>query len=140
VSFDKEKAKEGITQGIFDFLGFTFYFGKSRAGRIVPKLKTRAKAMNSKLKKVTEWFKQIRNKMPLKEIWKRFCSKLRGHVQYYGVSHNIQKVEKFLHESTRIAFKWLNRRSQRKSFTWEKMEKFIEKHPLPPVKIAHRLF
>lgn len=140
ISFDKKKARLGVIQGTFDFLGFTFYFGKSRAGKIVPKLKTRAKTINAKLKKVTRWFKENRNKMTLKEIWKTFCAKLRGHIQYYGVSHNIQSVEKFLYESTRIAFKWLNRRSQRKSFTWEKFGLFLEKFQLPKAKIVHRLF
>jgi RNA-directed DNA polymerase len=140
ISFNKNKASLGIIQGTFDFLGFTFYFGKSRAGKIVPKLKTRAKTINSKLKKVSKWFKETRNKIKLKEIWKTFCAKLRGHVQYYGVSHNLDHVEKFLYESTRIAFKWLNRRSQRKSFTWKKFELFKEKFPLPKAKIIHRLF
>ncbi len=140
VNFDKEKAIKGIIQGTFEFLGFKFYYGKSRLGRIVPKLKTKPKAINSKLKKVNLWFKEIRNQMSLKEIWKTFCAKLRGHVQYYGVSHNIKAVEKFLYESMKIAFKWLNRRSQRKSFTWEKFEKFLEKNPLPQARIIHRLF
>jgi RNA-directed DNA polymerase len=140
VGFDKEKARLGSTQGTFDFLGFTFYFGKSRAGKIVPKLKTRAKTLNSKFKKVTIWFKGNRNKMPLKEIWKTFCAKLRGHIQYYGISHNIESVKIFIREATRIAFKWLNRRSQRKSFTWKEFELFLEKFPLPKAKIIHRLF
>lgn len=140
VNFDKQKAIKGIAQETFDFLGFTFYYGKTRFGKIVPKLKTKPKAINSKLKKVTQWFKEIRNRVSLNEIWKMFCAKLRGHVQYYGVSHNIQAVEKFLYESTRIAYKWLNRRSQRKSFTWEKFKKFLEKNPLPQAKIIHRLF
>jgi RNA-directed DNA polymerase len=140
ISFDKKKASLGVIQGTFDFLGFTFYFGKSRAGKIVPKLKTRAKTINSKLKKVTTWFKENRNKMTLKEIWKTFCAKLRGHIQYYGISHNLQNVEKFLYASTRIAFKWLNRRSQRKSFTWGKFEMFLDKFQLPKAKIMHRLF
>jgi RNA-directed DNA polymerase len=140
ISFDKKKARLGVIQGTFDFLGFTFYFGKSRAGGVIPKLKTRAKTINSKLKKVTTWFKENRNKMRLKELWKTFCAKLRGHVQYYGVSHNLQSVEKFLYESTRIAFKWINRRSQRTSFTWDKFELFLEKFQLPKAKIVHRLF
>jgi len=140
VSFDKQKAVKGMVQGTFDFLGFTFYYGKSRFGKIVPKLKTKPKAISSKLKKVTKWFKEIRNQMSLKEIWKTFRAKQRGHIQYYGVSHNIKAVEKFLYESIKIAFKWLNRRSQRKSFTWEKLEKFLEKNPLPQARIVHRLF
>jgi hypothetical protein len=140
VNFDKEKAAKGIIQDTFDFLGFTFYYGKSRLGRIIPKLKTKPKAMNSKLKKVTQWFKEIRNQMSTKQIWKIFCAKVRGHVQYYGVSHNLKAVEKFIYESSRIASKWLNRRSQRKSFTWEQLKKFLEKNPLPQARIVHRLF
>lgn len=140
VSFDKIKAKQGIPQGTFDFLGFTFYFGKSQKGQTIPKLKTKAKAMKTKLNAVKTWFKENRNKITLKEIWKTFCSKLRGHVQYYGVSHNVRCVEKFLAKATRIAFKWINRRSQRKSFNWEQFGKFMELNPLPEAKIVHRLF
>ena len=140
VNFDKMKATQGILQDTFDFLGFTFYYGKTRFGKITPKLKTKPKAISSKLKKVTLWFKEIKNRRSLKEIWKTFCAKLRGHIQYYGVSHNTKYVEKFLYESRKIAFKWLNRRSQRTSFTWEKFEKFLEKNPLPQAKVVHRLF
>jgi RNA-directed DNA polymerase len=140
VPFDKRLARQGVQQGSFDFLGFTFYWGKSQAGRIIPKLKTRAKTMKTKLNRVTEWFKQIRNKMSLKEIWNIFKAKLRGHIQYYGVSHNIAQVNKFVQKALKIGFKWLNRRSQRKSFNWEKFNLFIKLNPLPTVKIVHRLF
>ncbi len=74
------------------------------------------------------------------EIWKTFCSKLRGHVQYYGVSFNFKMVAKFLNEARKIIFKWLNRRSQRKSFDWNKFSRFVTKNPLPRAKIVHRLF
>ena len=140
VSFDREEARQNITQETFDFLGFTFYLGKSRAGKIIPKLKTKAKGIRTKLNKVTEWIKKVRNKSRLKEIWKTFQSKIRGHIQYYGVSFNKDKVELFIYMATRIIFKWLNRRSQRKSFTWEKFNKFLELNPLPKVEIKHRLF
>lgn len=140
VSFDRKLADQGITQGTFDFLGFTFYLGKSRKGRVIPKLKTRAKTMRAKLNRVTEWAKQVRNKRPLKEIWGSFCSKLRGHIQYYGVSFNCEGVKRFLFKATKILFKWLNRRSQRKSFTWDEFNMFMLVKPLPQVRIVHRLF
>ena len=140
VNFSKEQAMRGIEQGTFDFLGFTFYLGKSRAGRIIPKLMTRAKTMRVKLSKVAEWAKQIRNRIPIKKIWEIFTAKTRGHIQYYGVSFNIEQVADFLYEAKRILFKWLNRRSQKKSFTWEKFALFIEKNPLPEAKIVHPLF
>jgi RNA-directed DNA polymerase len=140
VAFDKKAAAQGVKQGTFDFLGFTFYWGKSQAGRVIPKLKTRAKTMKTKLNKLKEWAKQVRNQQPLKEIWKTFKAKLRGHIQYYGVSHNSDQVKHFLYGATRIMFKWLNRRSQRKSFTWERFQLFLKLNPLPEVKVVHRLF
>ena len=118
----------------------SFYWGKSRAGKVIPKLKTRAKTMKTKLKRVNEWAKQIRHEKPMKEIWQIFKAKLRGHVQYYGVSHNDYKVSEFLFKATKIMFKWLNRRSQRKSFNWEKFNLFMKINPLPKAKIVHKLF
>ena len=140
VSFNKKLAQQGIRQETFDFLGFTFYLGESKSGRIIPKLKTRAKTMKTKLNRVTEWIKKVRNKISLPLIWKTLIAKLRGHVQYYGVSHNSDAVKSFLYGARRIVFKWLNRRSQRKSFTWEKYALFEAANLLPTVKIVHRLF
>jgi RNA-directed DNA polymerase len=140
VAFDKKAAAQGMEQGTFDFLGFTFYWGKSRTGRVIPKLETRGKTMRTKLTRVKEWIKKERNQRPLKELWKTLKAKLRGHIQYYGVSHNFFRVKSFLYGVTKIMFKWLNRRSQRKSFTWEKFQLFLEKDPLPEAKVVHRLF
>jgi group II intron reverse transcriptase/maturase len=140
ITFSRRKVEMGIVQGSFDFLGFTFYWGKSRKGLIIPKLKTKGKTLSRKLANVKKWVKENRNKVKLKELWKTFCAKLRGHIQYYGVSFNIDRVQKFIWEATRILFKWLNKRSQKKSFTWEKFSKYIELYPLPKAKICHPLF
>jgi group II intron reverse transcriptase/maturase len=141
VRFSKREFSKGIKQGTFDFLGFTFYLDKTRTGgRIVPKLRTAGKRFRSKLKNVNKWCRRVRNKDPLKVLWNVFRSKLRGHCQYYGMSFNSKSVGKFIHEATRIMFKWLNRRSQRKSFTWEKFSLYIKLHPLPNAVIYHRLF
>lgn len=140
VRFDKNQARCGVKQETFDFLGFTFYWGESSGGYTIPKLKTKAKTMKSKLNSMTQWFKEIRHKEKLKEIWKLFCSKIRGHVQYYGVSYNTASVQNFIFRSTKIAFKWINRRSQRKSFSWGKFKLFMDKHPLPRARVTHPLF
>jgi RNA-directed DNA polymerase len=140
VPFSKRKAARGEDQGTFDFLGFTFFWGKSRSGRIVPRLKTIGKRFTSKLKKVNEWMKSNRNTMKLTELWNRFCNKLRGHGNYYGVSHNAMGVAKFFHQALGIFHKWINRRSQRKSWTWDRFQMFMEKFPPPTPKVVHRLF
>lgn len=140
VRFSKKEAASGNHQGSFDFLGFTFYIGKSKNGRSIPKVKTIGKRLRTKLKNVNQWARAVRHKMDLGSIWKVFRAKLRGHIQYYGVSFNMQKVDKFLSRSTVILYKWLNRRSQRKSFDWMKFQKFMKQHPPPKAKVMHRLF
>lgn len=140
VNFSKSKKRRGIKQEAFDFLGFTFYLGRSMKGIVIPKAKTCGKRYRSKLNRVKDWIRKIRNQEPLGTIWKRFCAKLRGHVNYYGVSFNSKAVANFLREASKIMFKWLNRRSQRKSFNWDKFKLFQKKHPLPEVKIIHKLF
>ena len=96
--------------------------------------------MRSKLKAVNRWGRSIRSRFPLNYIWAVFCSKLRGHIQYYGVSFNFRAVQNFLEKATRILFKWLNRRSQRRSMNWEQFALYIRANPLPKVTICHALF
>ncbi len=139
VNFSKKGKYRGIKQESFDFLGFTFYLGKSKKGNIVPKVKSCGKRIRGKLVKVKEWCKEMKDKHKLPILWKLFCSKIRGHIQYYGVSFNINAVRDFVQRAVKIMFKWLNRRSQRKSFDWVKFNKFIEKNPLPRVQIYHKL-
>ncbi len=138
--FSKVKARKKIQQEAFYFLGFTFYLGKSRKGDVIPKVKTNGSRLRKKLKSINVWAREVRNKAPLKEIWKAFGQKLEGHIQYYGVSFNIKGVKDFHYKAIRILFRWLNRRSQRKSFNWEKFELFMNRYPPPKVRICHALF
>lgn len=139
VSYSKKKFSQGEKQGTFDFLGFTFYLDKSRRGYAITKLKTSKRRIRSKLSKVKEWVKKRRS-VPLGSLWKTFVSKLRGHRNYYAVSFNSQMVSVFYSQATSIFFKWMNRRSQRKSFDWDKFKKFVKLHPLPPNLVQHKLF
>ena len=139
VTFSRKSYKQGVKQDAFDFLGFTFYIGRSRKGTAIPKLKSSGKRIRVKLKRVNQWAYSVSSQYRLKEIWRTFCIKLEGHIQYYGVSFNTANVQKFLHASTRILFKCLNRRSQRKSFNWEQFALFIRANPLPKVRIYHTL-
>jgi group II intron reverse transcriptase/maturase len=140
ISFCRRDLKKGLQQGVFKFLGFTFYFGKSRKGKWIVKIKTAKKTYATKLRDITSWCRECRNKHRLAYLWKIFQSKIRGHIQYYGVSHNGEMVEKFVYAGTRIFFKWINRRSQRKSFNWDQFNAYMKLFPLPKTKIVHRLF
>lgn len=111
--------------GTFDFLEFIFYMKRSRHDRVICALKTSRVKFCSKLKRVNEWIRCARHRHPLGSIWRVFCSKLRDHIQYYGISHNGRSVGCFLYKALQIVFKWLNRRSQRKSYTWSGFNRYI---------------
>ena len=140
VPFSKFEAGKGNKQGAFDFLGFTFYLGRSKVGQVIPKVKTIGKRFRSKLKKVNDWCREIRNQYQLKESWRRFCVKLAGHIQYYGVSFNSKRVAIFCKQAIHLFFKWMNRRSQRRSFSWDKFKLFMKENPPPRARVCQKLF
>lgn len=140
VSFSRRAYDADQGQGVFDFLGFTFYLGRSKKGYVITKLKTSGKRIRSKLKALNEWARENRSAQPMKVLWSIFCAKVRGHIQYYAVSHNLRYVANYTEAAKRILFKWLNRRSQKRSFNWDKFLLFIKRFPLPAVKIKHALF
>ena len=140
VSFSKEAYSRGHKQDAFDFLGFTFYIGRSRKGFALPKVKSSGKRLRVKLKRVSEWARKATRRYRLGEIWRRFRMKLLGHIRYYGVTFNGRHVGKFLHASICILYRWLRRRSQRSTLNWDRFLQFIRANPLPKVKVYHKLY
>ncbi|GHU15356.1 group II intron reverse transcriptase/maturase [Alphaproteobacteria bacterium] len=98
----------------FDFLGFTFYCGKSyQTGRYKVGLKTSRKKTREKLKKLGEWVKIGINQS------------LRGYYQYFGVSGNFQSLSTLADKIKRIVFYYRCKRSQMKKLTWEKFGEIL---------------
>ena len=79
----------------------------------------------------TAWIKDIRHKKRLDDIWEMAAAKLRGHYQYYGVTFNRPKLFHYYSAVIKALFKWLNRRSQKRSFTWERFLRRLQFKPLP---------
>jgi group II intron reverse transcriptase/maturase len=133
-------AEEGSRVGTFDFLGFTHYCDKTRKGKFKLNRKTSAKKFRTKLKALNLWMKSVRNQVSLKEWWPVLRSKLNGHYQYYGVSGNIRELRAYYSRAMRLAYKWVNRRSQRRSYTWHSFLRYLEWNPLPTPRIYHDLY
>ena len=125
----------------FDFLGFTFYCGKAnKAGFFRCRVKTSRKKFISKVRAMKEWIKTNRT-MPLKEIFKTLSAKLRGHYQYYGVTDNTEAIKSFYTQTEWLLYKWLNRRSQKKSYSKTAFfEGLLNTFKLPEPKIYVSLF
>lgn len=139
--FAVENARnKGQRAGTFNFLGFTHFCDKTRIGKFKVGRTTDRKRFRAKMKEMNNWLKSIRNLVPVKDWWPILCAKLRGHFQYYGVSGNFRGIERFYHLTVRLVLKWLNRRSQKKSYYWKSYLDYLKRYPLPSPKIYHNLY
>ncbi|MFB7141980.1 group II intron reverse transcriptase/maturase [Gottfriedia sp. NPDC056225] len=144
IPFGRLAEKLGKHQGngkpeTFDFLGFTHYCGKSKQGKFRVKRKSSRKKVQSKVKESKEWLKKNRNNN-IHIIMDRFKRSLIGYFNYYCITDNIPNVNIFKVKIENLVFKWLNRRSQRKSFKWEKFRLFLDKFPLPSPRIKVNIY
>ena len=126
--------QKGITKRTkpetFCFLGFEFYCSKSkRSGKFCPKVKSDGKRVKTKLAKLKSWMIEHRHDK-LYAIFKHFNDVLRGYYHYYAVTCNLQMVRLFRQRVIDIIFKWLNRRSQKKSYTIDQFKQMMTVYPL----------
>jgi len=133
-----QRSKEKVET--FTFLGFTHYCGKSRQGYFVIGHKTSKENLSRKLKETKEWLKKIRNKLRLKDWWPVLKSKLIGHYNYFGVSGNYRCLTKFYQSVFWMLFKWINRRSHKKSMNVEQYQNYLQWNPLPTPRICHAMY
>lgn len=139
--YERENAKrQNRKANIFDFLGFTHYCGESRNGKFMVGRRTSRKKFCKKCKELNEWLKAVRNTGKVKEWWPVLQSKLRGHYQYYGISGNMPSIKCYYSTTLRLTLKWLNRRSQRRSFDWARFKGYLEHYPLPTPTIKYNLY
>lgn len=113
----------------FDFLGFTMYCGETRGGKFCVKLKSSGKRFGTKLKEMKQWLKTHRT-MRVRELMAKLNQKLTGYYRYYGVTYNIPMLIKFHYYVTNLLYKWMNRRSQKKSYNWEGFKMMLSYYPL----------
>ncbi|SMC41334.1 group II intron reverse transcriptase/maturase [Sporomusa malonica] len=128
-SADNRARREESKPNTFDFLGFTHYCSKSKTGKFRVKRKTSRKKMKAKLKDFTKW---LHNNMHTEvgELIKQVNAKLVGHFRYYGVTDNSKGINTYRYRIRRKLFEVLNRRSQKKSLTWEGFIKLENRFPL----------
>lgn len=122
---------ENAPKGFVSFLGFELYWGRDGDGKRRLKVKTSSKKLNRCMKAFSDWIKAVRNKKPLRALWLEAAAKLQGHYNYFAVRFNQPKLAQFYYTSIKSLFRWLNRRSQKKSFSWEKFSRKLWFNPLP---------
>lgn len=135
LAFGKRQAWRAFRAGTrlptFDYLGFTHYWGRSRSGKVRLKRKTSKKRLRRALVEINNWLRRERNARKLPDLWRAISRKMRGHFNYFGVTDNSRALYRFKWAVQKLVFKWLNRRSQRRSFTWESFCRYFKRYPLP---------
>jgi len=130
---------EPESSGKFTFLGFDFYWHKSRRNpnyRVV-KRSTNAKKLRAAVAALKDWLKKSRS-LPLPEIIATLKRKLQGYWNYYGVIGNSEQTWNYAWFAKRLVYKWLNRRGQRKSFTVRSFVAAWERWQMPDPQVNEK--
>ena len=127
----------------FNFLGFTFICGKTRAGKFQIKRKTWRDRMRAKLKMIkAEMWRRMHQPIPAQGKW--LGRVVRGYFNYYAVPTNARALDVFRHHVTDLWRRTLRRRSQKDRLTWARMTQLAEDwlpkpiilHPWPSDRFA----
>jgi RNA-directed DNA polymerase len=126
-----------VSRTSFDFLGFEFYWGKTRTGKHHLKLRTSRKKLRASKKNFTAWVRANRHKR-LYDLFAGLNPKLRGYYNYYGVIGNLPSLKSFELHAKRLLFKWLNRRSQRLSYNWKTFQQMLDIHQMVKARVTEQ--
>jgi hypothetical protein len=84
------------------------------------------------------WFQKLSG-LPKKILFAKLNRKLLGYYNYYGVTGSSQSLNSFVYQVIGLLFKWLNRRSQRKSYKWEGFMGMVKCFGIVKPRILHGL-
>jgi RNA-directed DNA polymerase len=120
----------GKGRATFDFLGFTLYWRRSGEGRWVMTCKTRRARLQRVKHNLNDWCRGHRH-LSVREQYAALKRRIQGHFNYFGVRGNEQCLSLVIEYAKRIWIKWLNRRSQRRSYNWARFLEILKVFPLP---------
>jgi len=123
----------------FDFLGFTFYWRRTRTGHWRMGCKTRRASLRRAKQAIYDWCRRHRHQ-PVEAQHAALGRRLRGHFNYFGVNGNFPSLLRLVEATKRAWYKWLCRRSQRKRLTWERFTDLLRQMPLPRPRITVRIW
>ena len=118
----------------FEFLGFEFYWGIDRGGKPRLRRKTAPKKHKAALRSLYDWIKCQRHRR-LSTLIRGLKRKVTGIYNYFGLVDNGASVWRIHGHVLNSLFKWLNRRSQKRSFTWPGMKEMLAHFGMGPPRI-----
>ena len=123
----------------FTFLGFTHYCGKTKRGYFKIKRRTSRKKLGQSLRIFGEFVRRARVVLKKGELLRQAKLRIEGHLNYYAITDNSAQCSRYVLHATRLVFKWINRKSQRRAYTWEGFNQVTTRLDWPRPKIRRVL-
>ena len=131
--------QNGKGPATFDFLGFTFYWARTREGHWRMACKTRRASLRRAKTSIYDWCRRHRH-WSIKDQHAALHRRLRGHFNYFGVNGNYNSMMRLVESTRRAWYKWRRRRSQRTRLNWERFSDMLRWWPLPRPRITVRIW
>jgi group II intron reverse transcriptase/maturase len=109
----------------FDFLGFTFHWGRDAEKQRTIRVKTAKSRVSRTISRIGDLCKKIRH-FDIADQQKAINRRLNGHFNYYNVSYNQRGVWSIRFFTYRIWHYWLNRRDQKGRMPWPEFKAKVQ--------------
>ncbi len=123
----------------FTFLGFTHYCSKAKGGWFRVKRKTSKKKFAKKCRELNQKIRNMRT-WKMEDIFRKLNQILVGYYHYYGITDNGGSLSRMKRKVEEMLFFWLNRRSQRRSYTWKQYRMLLKVFGLENPKIYVNIY
>jgi group II intron reverse transcriptase/maturase len=127
----------GGHNGRFDFLGFEYRWEEGRTGFAIVQRRTSRKKLRGAVERFTEWIREHRHQK-LRQTMRTVAQKHQGHWNYYGIIGNSESLSDYRTLTLRALYYWLNRRSQRRSHTWQSFNRLLKRFGVPLPRIQDK--
>jgi RNA-directed DNA polymerase len=124
---------------VFDLLGFTHYWGRSRRGFWVVKRQTSKNRLRRGFSAIAQWCRTNRHQAMVAQHV-TLSQKLHGHYAYYGITGNAEALARFRRGVIGLWRTWLGRRHRAGEVPWERMYRLLKRYPLPPAIVVHSVY
>ena len=131
--------RTGKGPGTFDFLGFTFFWKRTRGGWWANAVKTRSSRVARAIQRIYGFCRRNRH-WSVRDQHAGLVRRLRGHINYFGVNGNSFSVQRVIRATERCWLKWLRRRSQRHRLNWSRFKELLKRLPLPRARIVVQIW
>jgi group II intron reverse transcriptase/maturase len=140
IEFGRHAARRRAARGLgkpetFNFLGFTHICGRTRRGAFALQRMTRRDRFQVALRRIREQLHRNRHHA-IPEQGAQLRQVVQGYFAYHAVPTNARRMSRFRHHVVRFWLWALRRRSQKDSFSWDRIKRLAD-HWLPSPRVLH---